>query len=104
MGRLTNFFRKVGHGIRRGLHWIGENVLPVARRIVDVAKNPAVRGLISQIPVVGAPLAGAIGAVDTGLGVAERLRDRFKPPAPAAPAPPRRVIPPRRPPDPGGPD
>jgi hypothetical protein len=85
MGRLTDFFKRMGRGIKRGLQFVGEKILPVARNVVNVAKTPLARGLISQIPVVGPTIAANIDNVDRGLGVAEKIRDRYLRPAPAPP-------------------
>jgi hypothetical protein len=61
MGRIGNFFKRVGRGIKKGAGFFAQNIL---RPISYVASNPITEALINAIkPGVGPAVQGVGGVV-----------------------------------------
>ncbi len=73
MGRIGAFFKKVGNGIKKGAKFVGQKLMPIARKVVDIAKtaSPA----IGMIPGVGGAINTGIGFADKGLRAAEAFKE-----------------------------
>jgi phage-related protein len=79
MGRIGDFFRKVGRGIKKvgqgiwtGVKWVGNNV---GRPVANIIANPASQALLSSIPGPYGKIIGAVGgAVHAGINIMDGLR------------------------------
>jgi hypothetical protein len=93
MGRIGNFFRKVGKGIKKvgqgiwtGAKWVGNNVV---RPVASLISHPGAQAILGSLGPIGQGIARVGRLVQDGINVYDEVR-KPKPPAPGlgAPGPP----------------
>jgi hypothetical protein len=83
MGRIGDFFRKVGRGIKKAAGWASEHIVRPAVKIIN---HPLIQTGLSKLGPIGAGIAAVGGAAGTAYGIYDKLKNRGRAP-PHAPAP-----------------
>jgi hypothetical protein len=75
MGRIGNFFSKIGRGIRRGVGWTSEHVI---RPLSNVISSPAGGIILNTLGPVGKTISMAGRAVHAGYNIYDALKPKPK--------------------------
>jgi hypothetical protein len=85
MGRIGQFFHKIGRGIKRGIGWVSDHVI---KPVAEVVSNPIVGMGLSALGPVGRVVSTAGNLVHAGYGIHGMVQDMKN----APPKPPPGVI------------
>ena len=78
MGRIGNFFKKIGRGIKKAVKWVVHKGIDIGKKLID---NPIVKaGATAAGSAFGIPPTATLatmGGISKGLGVAQNIRDNL---------------------------